>query len=394
MHTRDLFLIVEGDLKRNLRRTILTMFGLIVGSAAVVIVTSVSLTGRQYAVRQLESLGSNLIYALYDGPTPSSNDLTEQDYRSIVVSGGALAGVSRLALEYTELNIHGEEFAATLVGTDGEYAQVRNIVPLEGRFLTSFDVGSRRKVCVLPESLALRLFGRGHMLRQLVRVEGLNFQVVGVFRDIQSFGIPTELSQNAVIIPITVLEGLNNSERIDRIYAQAPSRAQVERATRHVIQVLAANHGTDVIYRVGNMGEVLAVISRVSKGLTLLVAVVSAISLLVGGVGIMNIMLVTVKERTTEIGLRKALGARSREIMGSFLTEGLVISIAGGLIGILVGASLPVLVTAVFDVAVPISLLSMFFALAVSSGVGVVFGYYPARLASRLNPAQAMRYEG
>ena len=158
-------------------------------------------------------------------------------------------------------------------------------------------------------------------------------------------------------------------------------------------RILAANHGPGVIYRVGNLGEVLEVIHRVSFGLILVVVVVSAISLVVGGVGIMNIMLVTVRERTPEIGIRKALGARQRQILDVFLLEALVISLAGGAIGTLIGSGIPVLLTAVFGLSIPLSPISIAFALAVSAGVGIFFGYYPARRAARLDPVQALRYE-
>lgn len=393
MRLRDLLELVRGDLKRNLRRTFLTMFGLIIGSAAVVTVTSVGLTGREYAVRQLETLGPNLIYAWYDGPTPSPNDLTEDDYLGVAAHATALAQVSRLATEYTTLNIRGEEFDTALVGTDGAYARVRNIVLRQGRFLSDADVTNRRKVCLISESLAAKLFGSSQRLGRSVRIETFGFQVIGIFEDVQSFSIPTELLQNAVIIPLTVLTALNNSNRIDRIYGQARDSSLVERATRQVADVLAHNHGSDVLYRVGNLSEVLHVIHRVSLSLILVVVTVAAISLVVGGVGIMNIMLVTVRERTPEIGIRKALGARRRQILDAFLLEAVIISLAGGLAGILIGSGIPVLLTVLFDIAVPISLLSVAFALVVSASVGIFFGYYPAQRAARLDAVQALRYE-
>jgi len=393
MRLGDLLELVRGDLERNLRRTVLTMFGLIMGSAAVVAVTSVGLTGREYAVRQLETLGTNLIYAWYDGPSPSPNELTEDDYRDVAARATALAQVSRLATEYTTLDIRGEEYDAALVGTDGVYARVRNILVRQGRFISDADVTSRHKVCVLSESVAAKLFGNGQRLGRTVRVETFDLQVIGIFQDVQSFSIPTELSQNAVIIPLSVLTALNNSNRIDRIYGQARDGSLVERATRQVAEILARNHGSGVIYRVGNLGEVLNVIHRVSRSLILVVAVVAAISLLVGGVGIMNIMLVTVRERTPEIGIRKALGARPRQILDAFLLEAVIISLAGGAVGILIGSGVPVLLTALFDISIPISSLSVAFALVVSASVGIFFGYYPARRAARLDAVQALRYE-
>lgn len=393
MQARDLLQLVWGDLERNMRRALLTMFGLVVGSGAVVLMTSVGLAGRQYAIQQLETLGSNLVYAWYDGPTPSANDLTEDDYHDVAARASALSEVSRLATDYTDLDIRGERYSATLVGTDAAYARVRNILMQEGRFLSNSDVENRRRVCILPESLAARIFGNGEKLNRLLRVEDLDLEVIGTFRDVQSFGIPTELSQNAVIMPVSLLMIFTNSNRIDRLYAQARSRLLVERATRQISDILAANHGTDVIYRVDSLTEVLNIITRVSEGLILIVAVVAGISLLVGGVGIMNIMLVSYRLRTAEIGLRKALGARSSEILQAFVVESLAISITGGLLGTLIGSSLPALLSALLDVPIPVSPLSVILALLVSAAVGIVFGYYPGWRASRLNPAQSMRYE-
>ena len=160
MRTRDLLQIVWDDLERNSRRAVLTMFGLVVGSGAVVLVTSVGLAGRQYAVQQLETLGSNLIYAWYDGPTPSVNDLTDDDYREVVARASALAEVTRFTTDYTDLDIRGQQYNATLVGTDATYGRVRNILMREGRFLSNADVENRRRVCILPVSLAGRIFGR------------------------------------------------------------------------------------------------------------------------------------------------------------------------------------------------------------------------------------------
>jgi len=393
MRVLDLLDLVRGDLERNVRRTVLTMFGLVVGSAAVVTVTSVGLTGREYAVQQLESLGSNLVYAMYDGPTPSPDDLTEVDFRDVVRRATALAAVSRVGGTSSTLNVHGEEYDVAVVGTDGTYARVRNIVLREGRFLTDADVQERRKVCVISETLAGRLFGHGQRLGRRTRLAPFDFQVVGVFQNAQSFSIPTELAPNAVFIPISVLAVMNNSDVIGRIYGQAKNRTLVDSATRQVAQILAANHGRDVIYRVGNLGEVLNVIQRVSRGLILVVGVVSALSLLVGGIGIMNIMLVTVRERTPEIGIRKALGASPRQILNAFLLEAIVLSIVGGLVGILIGSSLPVVLGALFEIQIPISALSILVALGVSAAVGIGFGYYPARRAARLHPVQAIRQE-
>ena len=398
----DLFSMVLQDLERNPWRTLLTMLGLVIGSAAVVAVASVGLTGRDYAIQQLETLGTNFMWVSYHGPSDQSaglgtssrtRELNERDFQEIQERVSALAAATRVVVFYTTVSQGGQTYPISLVGTDGDFARVRNLSVTDGRALTASDVSDRRKVCVLTRSLADKLYGQQRPLGRSLKIEDFNFDVIGVFRDVRTPGVETEISRDAVLVPISVARFFSSDTSIDTIYAQARSRELVDAATAQIRQVLARLHGRSDLYTVGNLGYFVRVVNRISASLMAAVILLAILALLVGGVGILNIMLISVSERTREIGVRVALGARPRQTLDAFLLEAVIISLAGGAVGILIGSGVPVLLTALFDISIPISSLSVAFALVVSASVGIFFGYYPARRAARLDAVQALRYE-
>jgi len=398
----DLFSMVLQDLERNPWRTLLTMLGLVIGSAAVVSVASVGLTGRDYAIQQLETLGTNFMWVSYHGPSDQSaglgtssrtRELSERDFQEIQEHASALAVVTRVVVLYTAVSHGGRSYPISLVGTDGDFARVRNLSVTDGRALTAADVSERRKVCVLTSALADKLYGQQSPLGRSLKIEDFNFDVAGVFRDVRTPGVETEISRDAVLVPISVARFFSNDTSIDTIYAQARSRELVDAATAQIREVLARLHGRSDLYTVGNLGYFVRVVNRISASLMGVVVLLAILALLVGGVGILNIMLISVSERTREIGVRVALGARYQEILRLFFLEALVISLTGGLVGILLGSLGPLLVQAVFKVPMPVSPLSILVALVVSVTVGVSFGIFPALKAARLDPVVALRYE-
>ena len=398
----DLFSMVLQDLERNPWRTLLTMLGLVIGSAAVVAVASVGLTGRDYAIQQLETLGTNFMWVSYHGPSDQSaglgtssrtRELNERDFQEIQERVSALAAATRVVVFYTTVSQGGQTYPISLVGTDGDFARVRNLSVTDGRALTASDVSDRRKVCVLTRSLADKLYGQQRPLGRSLKIEDFNFDVIGVFRDVRTLGVETEISRDAVLVPISVARFFSNDTSIDTIYAQARSRELVDAATAQIREVLARLHGRSDLYTVGNLGYFVRVVNRISASLMAVVILLAILALLVGGVGILNIMLISVSERTREIGVRVALGARHQEILRLFFLEALVISLTGGLVGILLGSLGPLLVHAVFNVPMPVSPLSILVALVVSVTVGVSFGIFPALKAARLDPVVALRYE-
>jgi putative ABC transport system permease protein len=396
----ELLNIVLHDLERFPRRTLLTILGLVIGSAAVVAVTSVGLAGRDYAIHQLETLGTNFIWISYTGPSDvagaspgRTREITEDDFQHIDNQVSAIEIATRVVVLYTSIFSGGHPYPVSLVGTDGNFARVRNLTFDQGRALAASDVQDRRKVCVLARSLADKMYPEQSALGRETKIEDFTFKVVGVFRDVHTPGVETEISRDAILIPISVARFFAEGNTVDTIYAQARSRDLLAAAVNQIRQVLVRHHGHSDLYTVNTLSYFVDVVHRISVGLMIVIILLAVIALVVGGVGIFNIMTITVRERTREIGLRVALGARRREVLRLFFLETLVISLTGGVVGILLGSLGPVLIQSTLGIRMPVSLLSVAVALLVSLAVGISFGIWPAMRAARLDPAEALRYE-
>jgi putative ABC transport system permease protein len=293
------------------------------------------------------------------------------------------------------LLITGKEQDVKVIGSDQYYKNVRNLVLLAGRFHDASDVEMRSRVALLTEKLALRLYGsQSGAIGRTLKIFGLPFTVVGTFKErVESFG-QTEVTRESILIPMTVLRYFVEIERIDPLYVQAKTPQEVEAVTRVVREIVESRHRAGAKYTVENLAAILNTAQQIGVILELVLILVSAIALIISGIGIMNIMLVTVTERTREIGLRMAVGASRREILTQFLAEAILISLVGGLAGILVGTAIPFSVQFIEpSLRIPISTTSIFVAFVVSCLVGVVFGMLPAVRASRLSPTEALRYE-
>lgn len=389
-------------LRANKVRTFLTALGLVIGNASVVLVVTISLLSRNLILDQIRGIGSNLIYANYETGGQSASrveadfikladvDAVRQQFADrIVAASPVMTNTDRML-------IAGREEDVAVIGTDDQYPVVRNMVLLAGRFMDASEVQTREKVAMLTEQLARRLYGsQSAAIGQSLKIHQLEFTVIGSFREkTQSFGM-SELSDETVIIPVTVLQYFTSSERVDPMYVQARDAADVENLTRDIKAFIESRHRPGAHYRVSNLSAILAAASSTAIVLTVVLVLVSAIALIISGIGIMNIMLVTVTERTREIGVRMAVGASRREITMQFLTEAVLISLGGGLIGIVLGISFP-LTAQIFAgdaVHIPISVASILIAFGVSFIVGIIFGLLPARRASQLNPTEALRYE-
>lgn len=399
--TEQLWMTVQ-DLESRPRRTLLTILSMVIGSAAVVAVASVGLAGRDYAVRQLETIGTNFIWVSYSGPADVSparigkttgGEITEDDFQRIESDATALAAATRVVVLYSSVSRGGRTYPVALVGADGAFAQVRNLTIDTGRPLTAADIRDRREVCVITRSLADKLYGSGSPAGGSLSLEGLHFDIVGVFRVARTPGFETEISRDAVVIPISVARLFASGNSVDTIYGQARSRQSLDLAVTQIRRVLERNHGRADLYTVNTLRYFVRVVGSISAGLLATVSILALIALLVGGVGIYNILTITVSERTREIGIRMAIGARRREIHRYFLCEALVISLVGGLLGILLGSLGPLLIHTIFKFPMPISLASVAVALLVSVLVGSIFGVLPASKAAALDPVEALRYE-
>ncbi len=390
-------------LQANRVRTLLTALGLVIGNASVILVVTISITSRDLILDKIRGIGSNLVSAYYDAGTQDSAKADADFVKLADVEaarkqlGTRIVAASAVTNSTDRLVLDGRERDVRVIGTDEFYAQVRNLKLVgQGRFFDPSDVALRQKVAMLDDKLAAAVFGSSSAaLGQMIKIHGLQFTVIGVFRERTSTFGQSELGDNgATLIPFTVQRFFEPVERVDPMYLQVRDAADVPSATLALSELLAARHRQGARYTVQNLTGILETASTVASVLTLVLILVSAIALLISGIGIMNIMLVTVTERTREVGLRMSLGASRRAVLTQFLLEAVLISVGGGLLGILAGVAIPVAANYFQDeVRIPISAASVLVAFGVSILVGIVFGILPANRASRLNPTEALRYE-
>jgi putative ABC transport system permease protein len=263
-----------------------------------------------------------------------------------------------------------------------------------GRFFDDNDVRARSKVAVITVNLAIRLFGSPDAsVGQEIRLEGLPFIIVGAFKErVDTFG-QSEISEETILIPHTVARFFTATDEVKQLFFSVADSREVPRATDQILQVLKARHRPESVYKVDNLTQLLSVASKTANALTTVLLLISVLTLLVSGVGIMNIMLATVTSRIREIGVRKAVGATRHEIRAQFLAEAMMISLGGGILGIIVGLALPFSLRFMTDYRMPVSGWSVIIAILVSSTVGILFGTVPAARAARLDPVESLRYE-
>src|SRR3989441_704611 len=401
MHLGEALRFSVQALRANPVRSLLTCLGMLIGNASVILVVTISQTSQDYILEQIRGLGSNIVYAFFEtgsqGESRSQADFIKQADVEAVRSelGGRIVAVTGGMSNIDRILINGREQDVKIIGSDGYYKSVRNLVLLAGRFLDQSDVDMRNRVALLTERLAIRLFGsQSGAVGQTLKIYGLPFTVIGTFKErVESFG-QTEVTKESILIPITVLRYFSEIERIDPLYVQAKTPQTVEPVTRVVRQILESRHRQGAKYTVENLAAILSTAEQIGFILEIVLILVSAIALIISGIGIMNIMLVTVTERTREIGVRMAVGASRSEIRAQFLAEAILISLAGGFAGIALGTAIPFSVRFVEpSLRIPISTASIVVAFAVSCLVGVVFGMLPAVRASKLSPTEALRYE-
>ena len=389
-------------LQANKFRAFLTGLGLVIGNASVILVVTISLTSRDYILDQIQRIGSNLIYAQFDGGNNPAIGASNADYIKMAdveavrdQLGSRIVAATGVMNNFDRMRIEGREEDVSIIGADEYYPMVRNLALLAGRFVDAGDIRQRQKVALLTERLARRLFGgQAQAVGRVIKLHDLQFTVIGTFKEKTDSLNLSEITGDNVLIPITVLRNFAPLERIDPLYVQARSAGDVEPLTGVVKAILESRHRSGARYRVDNLASILETAKSIAGVLTIVLILVSAIALIISGIGIMNIMLVTVTERTREIGLRMAVGAARRDVLEQFLAEAVIISLAGGLAGILIGVAIPLAVQYFTDeVAIPISPLSIVVAFSVSLLVGLIFGIVPANRAARLNPTEALRYE-
>ncbi len=399
MYWNETFVVALDALRANKLRAFLTTLGVVIGSASIVLVVTISLTGRRYIIGQIEGVGSNLIYAEYvRNPQQSAALSYEISLADVAAVKEAIpqvlevAGAREMPLAVV---VDGTERPISLVGVTEGYQTIRNLIVLRGRFFDTDDLQARSKVCLLTKDLADRVFPYEDPVGKNIRVGELRFTVVGVFRErVATFGL-SELGRDSAIIPFSLMKYYTGDDVVRLMYVQVRTPEDVAPVTRRVEAILKSRHPPGAVYDVRNLSSILEAARAISRALSVILVIIAFIALLISGIGIMNIMLVTVTERTHEIGIRKAVGAPRTEILRQFLVEALLISGIGAIAGILIGVSIPVLVQPVLpgNLRMPISWVSVVVAFLVSSLTGLLFGYLPASKAARLQPTESLRYE-
>jgi putative ABC transport system permease protein len=395
----ELWKISIDALRANKIKALLTMLGVVIGSACIVLVVTISLIGQTYIIRQIEGVGSNLVYGELvrtgSQATTLSDEITLSDLdavRSEVTEAIEVAGTHDLQMAIVA---GGVERPVTLVAVTEGFQKIRNLLVLNGRYFDADDIQTRDKVCLITEDLARIVFPTTNPVGQDIRVGELRFTVIGVFKERIATYDQSEIARESLIVPFGLMKSYGGTESVKTLYVQASRAETVPQVTRGVEQVLASHHRVGPLYKVQNLSAILDAARNVSLAVSIVLLAVGSVTLIISGVGIMNIMLVTVSERTHEIGLRKAIGAGRQEILYQFLLEALIISGTGATLGILIALSIPFLVRPLLPdgVQIPISGVSIVVAFAVSCMTGIVFGYLPASRAAKLQPTEALRYE-
>jgi len=381
-------------LRANKLRSSLTMLGVVIGVTSVVLLVAIGSGARNEVTLGIESLGSNILFVAPGdfsfGSAPSLSRLTLEDVRRV---GDAVGDPRRVAATIAsgELARVGPRRAqVNLNGTNETIPFVFDRTVARGSFFTEADVAARRRVAVLGADPVDRLFPDRDPLGRFVTIGGVRFRVIGVLSRVGTT-LGVDRNQEA-FIPVTAAQRLFGVSRVDGIAVKAVSPGDIPAEQRVIHEVVARAH-PEQDFQVLTQDDILGVVGRVLSILTIVLASIAGISLLVGGVGVMNIMLVSVSERTREIGLRKAVGARTRDVLRQFLLEAIALTVSGGAVGILLGIGVALVVGRLSPVPAAITGWSVLLAFGVSVAVGVFFGVYPARKAARMQPIAALRYE-
>jgi putative ABC transport system permease protein len=396
---RETISVAIDALRSNKLRAALTSLGVIIGSASIVLVVTVALTSRKFVIGQIEAVGSNLVWAetvkTPDKAQPLSFEMTIEDMQTAKLAIPEVIESAGLRDMPMEVVSGGVARPVNLIGVTEGYQKIRRLLVTSGRFFDPLDMESRSKVCLITRELADRVYGVESPIGRSLRMGELTFTVIGVFKERASTYGQSEIQDESVIVPFSLMKYYTGVDIVRTLYAQADKPEDVPSVRRQLGQLLRSRHPAQAEFKVQTLSAILDAAKNISLALTIVLVVIALIALLVSGIGIMNIMLVTVKERTREIGIRKAIGAERKAILYQFLIEAFLISGGGAVIGILIGLAIPVAAQYFLpgNLRVPVSGLSVLVAFAVSCSTGLFFGYLPANQAATLQPIESLRYE-
>jgi len=382
-------------------QTWLTLAGLVVGTAAIILIVTLGLTGRAFVMAQIEGVGSHLIWASYEGTVtsgvsrPTHDEITDADVRAVETRPDLFSGVTPLVELRGTASVQSRAANISVLGTSPNYTTVRkNVRIVRGRFLDADDLQQRAKVCVVNHFLYNELFGSQELAGKTIRTLGMTFQVIGEFeKPVDTMG-QGEVTPESIFIPITVAWFFTPARTVDTVFAEVREFSRIPEAVETIQQILQDRHHAGAVFQVKSMTTVIRLARTISFGLIFAFIVAAAVSVVVGGVGIMNILLASVEQRTREIGLRMSLGARRGDILRQFLLEALLLGFFGSSLGVVIGLSLPGLTQLLLPkLSIRVSGLSALLAFSFSSLVTLLFGVVPAYRASNLSPIEALRYE-
>ncbi|HWB70837.1 MAG TPA: ABC transporter permease [Egibacteraceae bacterium] len=378
----------------NRLRSALTVLGVVIGVMSVVLLVAVGTGARNEVTAGVEELGSNLLIVVPGsfefGQAPTLSKFTLDDVERIGRELGGRAAVSGNLASGETVRAGATSAFASVLGVTADFDEVVNRPVARGEFLTESDIATGRRVAILGASAAEGLFADTDPIAKTVTIAGLRFRVIG---KVERLGPTLGVDRDAqVLVPITAAQRLFGTRRVDTIFVKAPDADDLDEVAAEVEAILGRRLDAEE-FSVLTQEEILGVAGRILSVLTLVLAAIAGISLLVGGIGVSNIMLVSVQERTREIGLRKALGARTRDVTLQFLVEAVVLCGLGGLLGIGLGFALAAAAEAFTPLPAAVTTWSVALAFGTSLAVGVAFGVFPARRAGRLDPVVALRYE-
>jgi len=383
----------------NKIRFMLTALGMVIGTASIILVTTIGLTGRQYVLTQIQAIGTNEIWVEYQGgqhvSKSSLDPMVVEDVEAVQQMVPGISAASPVVTMSERIpTANGEEKEVQILGVFPDYQKVRNLKVPSGRFFDREDSAAHNKVGVITEKMAREVYGSPEAaVGKNIKLNGLPFTIIGTFKEsVETFG-ESEVTDYAIAIPYTVSRYFLDTNEVKLIYYSLEDSSMVQSATDQIKRAIQSRHRPDSVYEVKNLTDLLATADRITVGLTWGLLGAAMVTLIVSGIGIMNIMLATVSSRIREIGVRKAIGATSREIRYQFLAEAILISLIGGVVGIVIGLALPYSVRFLTDYRIPISGWSAVIAILVSSLVGVVFGTVPATRAAQLDPVESLRHE-
>lgn len=401
----DLVRETYGALTANKARSGLTILGIVIGIASVIAMVSIGQGVGGQIQSSIEGLGSNLLTVMPGSQQQGKNTVSSGrgSAQTLKVEDADaikdISGVAYVSPEYQRrfqiLSSTGNNTNVTVVGVTSAYSAVHNSAVENGVYISDAQSKTMSKVAVVGPSVASDLFGEDDPMGKTIRINQVSFKIVGVLTEKGGTGFSNP--DDMIFVPHgTMMKILAGSDYLSTISVSVTTKDDMDAVKAEVINVIAAKHKLTeetADFSVVSQSDIMSTLNQVTTTFTLFLAAVSGISLLVGGIGIMNMMLTTVTERTREIGLRKAVGAKNRDISRQFLVESVMLTFVGGIIGVALGWVASILIAKLASVTTTVSLTAVLLAFGVSAGIGIVFGYYPARRASTLNPIEALRYE-